>query len=165
VQTVAAQTLAHAGDFHRAQAVADELAGRFPTDTMMNSVQLPLIRGEIEIARGNAARALQLLEPAARYELSFQGMGVMYARGQAFLHSGKGVEASAEFQKILNHRGISVVSPIHALAHLGLARARALAGDTAGAHTAYQDFLALWKDADPDVPILQQAKAEYAKFQ
>jgi len=160
----AAQALAVAGDFHRAQAVADDLAGRFPTDTMTNSVNLPVIRGEIEIARGNPARALQLLEPAARYELSFPGIGAIYARGRAFLHSKKGPEAAAEFQKILDHRGIAVVSPVHALAEVGLARARVLAGDAAGARTAYQDFFALWKDADPTIPILQQAKAEYAKL-
>jgi serine/threonine protein kinase/tetratricopeptide (TPR) repeat protein len=165
VQTIAATALALAGDPNRAQALADDLVGRFPTSTMMNSVNLPVIRGEIEIARGNPARALQMLEPAARYELSSNGLAVMYARGQALLHSGQGREASVEFQKIVDHRGIGVVSPLHALAHLGLARARSLAGDTAGARTAYQDFFALWKDADPDIPILLQARAEYAKLQ
>jgi len=160
----AAQALAVAGDFRGAQTVADDLAGRFPTQTMMNSVNLPIIRGEIEIARGNPARALQLLEPAVPYELSVLGIGAIYACGRAFLHSGKGPEAVAEFQKILDHRGIAPVSPVHALAEVGLARARLLAGDTAGARIAYQDFFALWKDADPDIPILQQAKAEYAKL-
>jgi eukaryotic-like serine/threonine-protein kinase len=161
---LAAQALALAGDFRRSQAVADDLAARFPTDTMMNSLNLPLIRADIEIGRGNPARALQLLEPAARYELSFQGIGATYARGQAYVDSGKGVEASVEFQKILDHRGIAPVLPVHALAEVGLAHARVLAGDAAGAHTAYQDFFALWKDADPAIPILQQAKAEYAKL-
>ncbi len=160
----AAQALALAGDFRRAQTVADDLAGRFPTHTIMNSVNLPLIRGEIELARGNPARALQLLEPAVPYELSFLAIGTIYVRGRAFLHSGKGPEAAAEFQKILDHRGIAAVSPVHALARVGLARARLLAGDTAGARIAYQDFFALWKDADPDIPILHEAKAEYAKL-
>ncbi len=98
------------------------------------------------------------------YELSVLGIGAIYARGRAFLHSGKGPEAVAEFQKILDHRGIAPVSPVHALAEVGLARARLLAGDTAGARIAYQDFFALWKDADPGIPLLQQAKAEYAKL-
>jgi tetratricopeptide (TPR) repeat protein len=131
---------------------------------MMNSVNLPLIRGEIEIVRGNPARALQLLEPAAPYDLSFLGIGAIYARGRAFLHSGKGPEAAAEFQKILDHRGIAAVSPVYTLARVGLARARVLAGDAAGARTAYQDFFALWKDADPDIPVLIAAKAEYDKL-
>ena len=161
---LAAQALALAGDFHGAQTVAEDLAGRFPTQTMMNSVNLPLIRGEIEIVRGNPARALQLLEPAAPYDLSFLGIGAIYARGRAFLHSGKGPEAAAEFQKILDHRGIAAVSPVYTLARVGLARARVLAGDAAGARTAYQDFFALWKDADPDIPVLIAAKAEYDKL-
>jgi tetratricopeptide (TPR) repeat protein len=88
----------------------------------------------------------------------------IYLRGQAYLMLYNGSAAAAEFQKMIDHRGIVLNFPLGALAHLGLARAYALAGDTAKARTAYQDFLTLWKDADPDIPILQQAKAEYARL-
>ena len=89
---------------------------------------------------------------------------VIYARGLAYLRAGQGREAALEFQKILDHPGVSPVSPAHVLAILGLARAHALASDTAAARKSYQDFLTLWKDADPDIPVLQQAKAEYSKL-
>jgi hypothetical protein len=89
----------------------------------------------------------------------------VFVRGEAYLAAHKGSEAAAEFQKILDHRGLVLNQPIGALAHLGLGRAYVLQGDTAKARTAYQDFLTLWKDADPDIPILKQAKAEYAKLQ
>jgi tetratricopeptide (TPR) repeat protein len=165
VDTVSAQALALSGDLRQAQELADDLARRFPTDTLINAMFLPIIRGTIELERGHAARTVELLQAAAPYELGFRaGLGAIYLRGQAYLRLGKGNEAAAEFQKLLDHRSISPTAPIHALAHLGLARAYALAGDISKARKAYQDFLALWKDADPDIPILQQARAEYAKL-
>jgi len=99
------------------------------------------------------------------YELSSEGLYPIYVRGEAYLAAHKGNDAAAEFQKIRDHRGIIVNQPIGALAHLQLGRAYSLQGDTTKAHAAYQDFLTLWKDADPDIPILKQAKAEYAKLE
>ncbi|MEE8608478.1 MAG: tetratricopeptide repeat protein, partial [Nitrospiraceae bacterium] len=167
-QKAAALALAWAGDVARAQALADDLGQRFPTDTLLNALALPTIRAASEIQRGNPARAVELLETAGLYELGGEpgnlGRASIYTRGQAYLRLGKGDEAALEFQKILDHPGLSALGPLRPLAHLGLARAHALAGDTAGARRAYQDFLALWKDADPDIPILQEAKAEYAKL-
>ncbi len=160
--------MALSGDLRQAEALADDLAKRFPQDTLVNAVSLPLVRATMEIQQGNAPKAIELLQPATPYELGRRsggvGPSVVYVRGQAYQRGGKGIEAAAEFQKILDHRGVFPTSPVHALAHLGLARAFALAGDTGKSRKAYQDFLALWKDADPDIPILQQAKAEYAKL-
>ncbi|MCH7986712.1 MAG: tetratricopeptide repeat protein, partial [Acidobacteria bacterium] len=168
VQKIAALALAWAGDVARAQALADDLGQRFPTDTLLNARALPTIRAAIEIQRGNPARAVELLETASLYELGGGpgnlGRASIYIRGQAYLRLGKGDEAALEFQKILDHPGLAALGPLRPFAHLGLARAHALAGDTAGARRAYQDFLALWKDADPDIPILQEAKAEYAQL-
>ncbi|MFQ5927058.1 MAG: hypothetical protein ACE5MH_06445, partial [Terriglobia bacterium] len=119
----------------------------------------------IELQRGNPARAIELLQTAARYELAGGGgLGTIYIRGQAYLAAGKGAEAAAQFHKILDHRGVDALSMLHPLAHLGLARAWAVGGETARSRRAYQDFFALWKDADPDIPILQEAKREYAKL-
>ncbi len=133
---------------------------------MLNARDLPTIRAAIELQRGNPAEAIELVQSAAPYELGGGGgLAAIYVRGQAYLSAGRGVEAAAEFQKILDHRGVDPLSILSPLARLGLARAHALAGDEAGARRAYQDFLALWKDADPDIPILQEAKAEYAKLQ
>jgi tetratricopeptide (TPR) repeat protein len=108
------------------------------------------------------AKAVEDLEPARPTELNF--LGPIYQRGLAYLRWGKGPEAAAEFQKILAHRAIVPLNLIHTLSQLGLARAYVLQGDTAKARTVYQDFLALWKDADPDIPILIAAKAEYSKL-
>ena len=127
---------------------------------------MPTLRASLELSRGNSARATKLLEAAAPYELGGEGyLYAIYVRGRAHLLSRQGREASAEFQKIVDHPGIVLNFPTAALAHLGLARAYALSGETAKSRTAYQDFLNLWKDADPDIPILKQAKAEYAKLQ
>ena len=164
VEGVAAQALALSSDVRQAQALADDLAKRFPTDTLFNAVSLPIIRSTVELQRGNAARAIELLQAAAPYEFGFGGLGAIYIRGQAYLRAGKGTEAAIEFQKILDHKGINPTFLLHALSHLGLARAYALAGNAAKSRKAFQDFLALWKDADPDIPLLQQAKAEYAKL-
>ena len=166
VQTTAALALARAGDAAAAEAIANDLAQRFPSDTLLNSVHLPTIRAAAELARGNAAAAIQLLQAALPYDLcksEHPAPGYTpYLRGLAYLHAGDGKAAEAEFRKLLDHRGLLANSPHRALASLGVARARALAGDSAGSRTAYQDFLALWKDADPGIPVLQQARAESA---
>ncbi len=155
-----------AGDVRQAAAIADELSKRFPVDTFVNSIAVPVIRGQREVKRGNPAKAIELLQAAAPYEAGWAAHALPnYVRGQAYLKAHQGKEAAAEFKKILDHRGICSTSPACALSHLQLARARAMSGDGAGARTAYQDFFALWKDADPDVPILKESKAEYAKLQ
>ncbi len=162
----AALALAMVGDASRAAAMADELQRQLASDTAVNEVFVPAIRAEIEINHGDARKAVELLQRAAPYELGFiAGLVPPYVRGQAYMRQGKGPEAAAEFQKILDHRGAAPLSMAHALARLQLGRARVLTGENAGARAAYQDFFALWKDADPDIPILQQAKAEYAKLQ
>jgi serine/threonine protein kinase/tetratricopeptide (TPR) repeat protein len=173
VQILAALTLARAGDTARAQSLAEELAKQFPLNTALNGYWLPTIRAYLEIQRGNAAQALKVLEPTTRYELGFFqpqcGPGGLlypaYVRGQAYLLLHQGKEAASEFQKLLDHRTMLANSPLASLAHLNLGRAYALSGDTTKARSAYQDFFALWKDADPDIPILKQAKSEYAKPQ
>jgi tetratricopeptide (TPR) repeat protein len=164
--------LALVGDSDRAQRLADELAKGFPTDTVVNFIYLPTIRGQIALSRHDFARAIEELKNAAPFELGQPGdtsftpsLYPVYVRGEAYLAAHQPNEAETEFQKMLDHRGIVVNEPIGALAHLGLARAYALQGDTTKARLAYQRFLALWKDADPDVSILKEAKAEYADLQ
>ena len=165
----AALALARGGDATRAQVISDELNKRFPFDTLLQRYWLPTIRGAIELVRKNPSGALTVLQGAS-YELGSAGppwatLYPAYVRGQAYLAAGQGKEAGGEFKKFLDHRSIVLISPFGALAHLGLGRAYSLQGDDAKARTAYQDFFALWKDADPDIPILKQAKAEYAKLQ
>jgi eukaryotic-like serine/threonine-protein kinase len=161
----AALALAICGDASQAQSLADELTRRFPKDTFVNFTWLPTIRGAIEIRRDNPAQAIQLLQRAGSYEMGTDAsLSPVYVRGLAFLQQRAGSDAMAEFQKILDHRGAVAVSPLYPLAHLGLGRAAALTGDIAKARKAYQDFFVLWKDADPDVPVLIEAKAEYEKL-
>src|SRR5580704_6254298 len=138
----------------------------------MQSVWLPTIRAQIETGRKNAASSIELLQAAAPYELGMLSGSAsnsclypVYVRAEAYLGAQRGPAAAAEFQRILDHRGLLWNCATGPLAHLGLARAYALQGDTAKARAAYQDFLALWKEADPDIPILIAAKAEYAKLQ
>jgi tetratricopeptide (TPR) repeat protein len=157
-----AMALAICGDADRAQKLINELAKDFPLDTLLNNVGLPVARAVIELHHNNPARAIALLEAATPYDLT--GFGAMYVRGEAFRLAHEGAKAAAEYQKILDHRGIGPLDPGYALGRLGLGRAYALQGETAKARTAYQDFLALWKDADPDIPILKQAKEEYEKL-
>jgi serine/threonine protein kinase/tetratricopeptide (TPR) repeat protein len=159
--------LALVGDAAQARKLADGFAARYPVDTVINNLWLPEIRSVIKLSEGKATQAVDELAPAAELELSWVEPQLMpaYLRGQAYLMARRGPEAAREFQKILNHRGIVSYSPIAALAHLQIGRAKAMQGDTAKAEAAYQDFLTLWKDADPDIPILKQAKAEYAKLQ
>ena len=161
-----------AGDAVHAQSLADDLASRFPQDTVVQAVWLPTIHAQIETGRKNAPRSVELLQAAMPYELGMLSLSAansclypLYVRAEAYLMEQQGQLAAAEFQKILDHRGLLWNCATGALAHLGLARAYVLQGDTAKAQAAYQDFLTLWKDADPDIPILKEAKAEYAKLQ
>ncbi len=163
---------AYAGDDGRAQVLADNLAKRFPEDTVVRFNYLPTLRAKLALLRSNPQQALDTLEAAAPYELglpsysyyNWPNLYPVYVRGEAYLAAHQGNEAASEFQKILDHRGIVLNEPIGALAHLQLGRAYALQGDTAKSRVAYQDFLTLWKDADPDIPLLKQAKAEYTKL-
>ena len=167
----AALSYALAGDATHAQSLADDLAKRFPQDTVVQSVWLPTVRAQIEISRKNPARSIELLQAAAPYELGMLSWSAInsclypvYVRAEAYLSAQQGQLAATEFQKILDHRGLLWNCATGALAHLGLARAYVLQGDTVKAKSAYQDFLALWKGADPDIPILVAAKSEYAKL-
>ena len=164
----AAFVFARAGDTAQAQKLADQLAKDFPLDTMLNQVGLPMIRAAIDIQRNQAAEAVAALNSAAPYELGARPEGFDfqpgYLRGDAYLHAHDGLKAAAEFQKIIDHRSVNATSPLCSLAQLGLGRAYTLAGDTAKAKLAYQDFFATWKDADADVPVLAAAKEEYAKL-
>ena len=168
-QTALAYSLA--GDAAHAQSLTNDLDKRFPQDTVMQSVWLPTIRAQIETHRKNASRGIELLQAVAPYELGMLSGSAtnsclypVYVRAEAYLSTQQGAAAAAEFQKILVHRGLLWNCATGALAHLGLARAYAMQGDIPKAKAAYQDFLTLWKDADPDIPILNEAKAEYAKL-
>ena len=170
VKMFASLTQARVGETARAKAILEELEKSYPSQTVLKVYWLPTIKAAMELNANNPTQALVFLEAAAPYELGkppqFQ-VGTLYPayiRGQAQLMAHNGTAAAAEFQKFLDHRGIVINFPLGALAHLGLARAYALSGDTAKAKTAYQDFFALWKDADPDIPILKEAKAEYGKL-
>ncbi|MGA8268272.1 MAG: protein kinase [Candidatus Acidiferrales bacterium] len=166
-QTESALVFAMAGDSAHAQAVAQALAKRFPLNTQIQSYWLPVIQAELALSQKDPARAIDLLQMPAPMELAptFSSLNnsclyPIYIRGEAFLAQKQGSAAAAEFHKILDHRGLVWNCPTGAYAHLGLARAYALAGDAAKAKSAYNDFLTLWKDADPDVPILREAKSE-----
>jgi serine/threonine protein kinase/Flp pilus assembly protein TadD len=165
VQFYAALALGFAGDAARAQALADDLAKRFPEDTVVQFNYLPTIHAQLALDRNEASKAIETLRAATPYELG-QGGGLypVYVRGQAYLAAHRGSEAATEFQKIFDQRGVVENEPVGALAHLGLARAYSMQGDTAKARSTFQDFLVLWKDADPDIPVLVAAKAEYAKL-
>jgi serine/threonine protein kinase/tetratricopeptide (TPR) repeat protein len=172
VKVMAALALARIGDVTRASALAEELEKDYPTNTVLKLYWLPTVKAAIERNKSDSSQAVVYLETVAPYELGappplFQ-VGTLYPaylRGQAYLIVNNGAAAAAEFQKLLDHRGIVVNFVTEALAHLQIGRAYAMQGDTAKARAAYKDFLALWKDADPDIPILKQAKAEYAKLQ
>ena len=168
-----ALALAYAGDAGQAQALADDLGKRFPEDTVVQFNYLPTLRAKLALLHANPQEALAILGAASPYELglpsliyyNWPNLYPVYVRGEAYLAAHQGNEAAAEFQKILDHRGIVLNEPIGALAHLQLGRAYSLQGDTAKARASYQNFFTLWKDADPDIPILLGAKAEYAKLQ
>jgi eukaryotic-like serine/threonine-protein kinase len=164
---------AYAGSAKNTQTLADDLGKRFPEDTIVQFNYLPALRAKLAVLKGNPLEALHSLEAAAPYELGLPALGFynwpnlypVYVRGEAYLAAHQGREAATEFQKILDHRGIVLNEPIGALAHLQLGRAYALQRDAAKSRAAYQDFLTLWKDADPDIPILIAAKAESAKLE
>jgi tetratricopeptide (TPR) repeat protein len=166
-----ALAVARAGDEARAGALASALEREFPANTLIQNYWLPAIRAAVNLNEKQPAKAIEALLPASPYELGeppplqLGTMYPVYLRGQAYLAAGQGEKAAAEFQEILDHRGIVLNFPLGALAHLGLARAYVLQHDTMKARVAYQDFLTLWKDADPDIPILKQAKEGYAKLQ
>ena len=168
-QIMAALALARSGDRKRAQSLADELSKQFPSDTFINDYWVPSIRAAIALDEKNPGAALEALHPMAAYELGSPPPGIaflypVYLRGLAYLQAGEGKLAAAEFQKVLDHRGIVLNFPTAALTHLQLARAKAMIGDKDGAREAYRDFLTLWKNADADNPVLRQAKAEYEKM-
>jgi tetratricopeptide (TPR) repeat protein len=166
VRAIAALALARAGDTAGAEKLAAELDKTYPLDTLVQRYRLPTIRAAVALERKDPNRAIEQLKVTSAIELGDQGdLTPVYLRGEAFLMLRDGSATAAEFQKFIDHRGVVVNSPLGALARLGLARAYAMQGDTAKAKTAYQDFLTLWKDADPDIPILKEAKAEYAKLQ
>ena len=163
-----ALALALCGDAANAEKLAAETSKLFPKGAIWNAVQLPEIRATIALNRDQPARSVELLASASPYERSY--LAPVYLRGLAYLRLRKGAEAAAEFQKIVNHKGsnwgATWIHPywgqFYSLSYLGMARSFVLAGDTAKARKAFQDFFELWKDADPDLPMLQQAKTEYA---
>jgi tetratricopeptide (TPR) repeat protein len=172
VEAVSAIALGLASDAPQAMRLADDLAKRFPDDTIVQFDYLPMIHAGASLGSGNGARssqkAIQALEASTPYELGSIGWVTLYPvylRGESYLAAQRGSAAAVEFQKILDRPGVVVNEPIGALAHLGLARAYAMQGDAPKARAAYQDFFARWKDADSDIPILKEAKAEYAKLQ
>lgn len=168
-----ALAVAYAGDSKRAETLTEELAKNFPEDTIAQCNYLPTLRAKLALARSDAGGAIRMLAPATSCELglpsysyyNWPNLYPAYVRGEAYLAAHRGAEAAGEFEKIIQHRGITLNEPIGALARLQLGRAFALGGDTEKAKHAYQDFFNLWGAADSDIPLLHQAKAEYAKLQ
>jgi tetratricopeptide (TPR) repeat protein len=175
VEYAAGLALAFAGDSSQSRPLADDLEERFPEDTFAKFTYVPILRALSALEHGKPTDSVELLQIALPYELAVNGLNFnhfylgglhsAYVRGEALVAAHRYPEAVAEFQKILTHRGIVGVDPIGALAHLQLGRAFVLSGDESKAKAAYQNFLTLWRDADSDIPILRQAKAEYAKLQ
>jgi eukaryotic-like serine/threonine-protein kinase len=158
--------LALGGESKNVQVTIEELNRRYPSDTSVQSVYIPVAQAALELTRGDSEKAIKLLEPTRHYEFGSSWRFLpLYFRGLAYIGGHQGKEAAEEFQRIIAHRGVAPLAPEWALAHVQLGRAYAMSGDIAGAKTAYQDFLTLWKDADPNIPILKEAKAEYAKLQ
>jgi tetratricopeptide (TPR) repeat protein len=170
VRAMAAFALARTGDPAGAEKAASELDKSFPLETLVQRYWLPTIRAAVALERKDPNRAVALLQEASTIELG-QPTDItlflcpVYLRGEAYLMLRDGNRAAAEFQKFADHRGLVANFPLGALARLGLARAYAMQGSTPKAEAAYLDFLTLWKDADLDIPILKEAKAEYAKLQ
>jgi eukaryotic-like serine/threonine-protein kinase len=174
VEYAAGFALALSGDSPSSQALADDLASRFPEDTEVQFIYVPVLRAFLGLRAGEPRKAIELLQTALPYDLAvpniymngfFGSLYPAYVRGLGYLAMRQGPEAVGEFRKILDHHGMIAGDPIGALARLQLGRALVLSGDTAKAKAAYQDFLTLWKGADPDIPILDQAKKEFAKLQ
>jgi predicted Zn-dependent protease len=165
VKLTAALALARSGETAQSRIMLDSIEKSEPTNTILKVLWFPLIEATIAMAQQAPDRAIVALEPSLPYELSNQGfLYPPYLRGLAYLAERNGPAAAAEFQKLPNHSGIVMNFLLGSLSRLGLARAYAVSGDTAKAKAAYKDFLTLWSDADPDVPILKEAKAEYAKL-
>ncbi len=158
-----ALTLALTGEDVRAAKFADEVAQKRPFDTLVQFVEVPLVKAQIELNHGNPGKAIDLLDSALVYARA--SSGVLYVRGNAFLKARRGSDAVQAFQRLLDMKNVITVDPVMPLAKMGLARAYVMAGDKARARVAYQDFLAVWKDADPDIPVLRAVKAEYGKLQ
>ena len=168
--------LALSGDSSRSQVLTEDLSRRFPEDTRVQFTYVPTLRALLALNHKQPSKAVELLQTAIPYEggssttggseflLGAGNLYPAYVRGLAYLAAQHGTEAAAEFQKILDHRGIVICDPVGALAHVQLSRAYVFSGDKTRAKSAYQDFLTLWKDADPDIPILKQAQAEYANL-
>ena len=161
-----ALALALTGDAVRAQTAIEDLSRRFPDDTLLHNVTIPEVNALAAMNRKKPEEAITALQATTPYELAaIPGILPIYFRGLAYLQAKQGPQAAAEFQKIIDHRGLYPVGPEHSLAKLGLGRADVMSGNSAKAKAAYQDFFALWKDADPEIPILKEAKSEYAKLQ
>jgi eukaryotic-like serine/threonine-protein kinase len=172
IELLGALALARSGDTAQSSALADKVAAEFDRDTMIQAYWLPIIRAAIAIDRGDSQKAMELLTMASEYELgeplqtpSHGTLYPVYVRGEAYLRAGDGVQAATEFQKMIDHRGILSNFPLGALANLQLGRAYKLAGDVGKARESYAAFFVAWLNADPDIPILKQAKAEYAKLE
>jgi serine/threonine protein kinase/tetratricopeptide (TPR) repeat protein len=172
VQYGAALAFSYAGDDKQAQKLSDDLSQDYPEATIVQFNYLPTVHAKLALSKGKVSEAIEGLRAAAPYELGqttsstygWTALYPVYVRGEAYLTAHQGSQAAAEFQKILDHRGIVLNGPVGAVARLEIGRAYAMQGDTAKAKAAYQDFLTLWKDADPEVPILKQAKREYAEL-
>jgi hypothetical protein len=173
VTYAAAFALVLSGDRFGSQKLADDLAKRFPEDTPVQFEYLPTLRALFALDARSPSEAIERLQTAIPYDFAmpgtaffakFGGLYPAYVRGQAYVEVGRGREAAAEFQKVLDHRGIVLADPIGALAHLQLGRALVLLRDWDSARSVYRGFLSLWKDADPDIPVLRQASAEYEKL-
>jgi hypothetical protein len=169
VRADGALVLAQIGDTAGAEKLMTDLGKEFPYDTLLTQMKIPTARAMMSVQRNQAAQAVATLDAARPYELGADrratgGFLAIYTRGGAFLHLHDGVKAAAEYQKILDHRGVGPTSVLYSLAHLGLGRAYVLQGDAAKAKVAYQDFFAVWKGADADVPVLKTARAEYEKL-
>ncbi len=161
----AALIYAACDDASRAEAILEEASAAEPKNTILASVITPMVRAQIEKNRGNAAEAIRMLESVRTYDTGeATGLTNSFARGELYLQQKRGHEATAEFRNIIEMRGIETFSPFHVLAHVGVARAAVVNGDTGAARKAYQDFFAVWKDADPDLPVLVQARKEYEQL-
>jgi serine/threonine protein kinase len=167
IELLSALALARAGQLSQAEKIVTTLDAAFPRSTMIQNYWLPTIRAAIELQKNNANKAIELLEVAVPYEQGNWYLGHLYPayiRGEAYLKLGQGHEAAAEFQKLLDHRGIVVNYVTASLSRLHVARAAAMAGDTASARRHYEDFLTLWKDADANLPVFKAARAEYERL-
>jgi eukaryotic-like serine/threonine-protein kinase len=173
VDYAAAFALALAGDLPQSRALAEDLAREFPEDTSVQFMYLPTLRALFSLNTHDPAAAIQALQIASRYDLAlgrigfigrYGGLYPIYVRGQAYLAAQQPAAAAAEFRRILDHRSIVLVDPMDAMARLQLSRALALSGDIVKAKSAYKDLLTLWEHADPKIPVVEQARAEYARL-